>query len=161
MFRNLTGCLRANLKSSSRHIRNFSAKVPLTNQIHDSMAPFRTSSEANGFVWTSRYGQITVPDQTIDEYVWSNLSKWPGKTAIVCGVTGRKYSYGQLRDHCAAVALRLRTEFKLNQGDVVAISMPNIPEYAIAVLGALEAGLTITTINPIYTAGWFEILAVI
>lgn len=71
----------------------------------------------------------------------------------VCGITGRKYSYGKLRDHCAAVAVRLRTDFNLQPGDVVAISLPNIPEYAIVALGALEAGLVITTINPIYTPG--------
>lgn len=35
----------------------------------------------------------------------------------------------------------------------MAVALPNIPEYAIAVLGAIEAGLTVTTINPLYTAG--------
>lgn len=71
----------------------------------------------------------------------------------MCGITGRKYSYAKLRDHSAAFAVRLQTKFNLKHGDVVAIALPNIPEYAIAVLGAMEAGLTITTINPIYTAG--------
>lgn len=51
------------------------------------------------------------------------------------------------------MAVRLQTEFGLKRGDVVAICMPNIPEYAIIVLGAIEAGLTISGINPVYTAG--------
>lgn len=72
-----------------------------------------------------------------------------------CGETGRKYTYAKLRDHSAAVAVRLQTKFKLKRGDVVAICLPNIPEFAIALLGALEAGLVVTTINPIYTAGDF------
>lgn len=31
--------------------------------------------------------------------------------------------------------------------------MPNIPEYPIAVFGAIEAGCVVTTVNPIYTVG--------
>lgn len=36
---------------------------------------------------------------------------------------------------------------------MLAICLPNIPEYPIAFLGSVEAGLTITTVNPMYTAG--------
>lgn len=114
-------------------------------------ADYRQHSAIEGFYWRSPFGSIRMPDVTVDQYVWQNLSKWPNKVAIVCGITGRQYTYAQLRDHCAAVAHRLRTEYDLKRGDVVAISMPNVPEYAIAVLGAMEAGLTVTTINPAYT----------
>ena len=38
-----------------------------------------------------------------------------------------------------------------NAGDVVALVLPNTPEYAIAFMGAAEAGFTITTLNPVYT----------
>lgn len=68
-------------------------------------------------------------------------------------MTGRKYTYSKLRDHSAAVAVRLQKKFNLKRGDVIGICLPNIPEYAIALLGAAEAGLVTTTINPIYTAG--------
>lgn len=69
----------------------------------------------------------------------------------MCGVTGRKYTYAKLRDHSAAVAIRLQK--KLKMGDVAAICLPNIPEFAIALLGVFEAELVVTTINPLYTAG--------
>lgn len=111
----------------------------------------RQHSPADGFYWSSAYGSITVPDMTLDSYVWQNLAKWPNKIAMVCGLTGRQYTYAQLRDHCAAVAHRLRSEYGLRRGDVIAVSMPNEPEFAIAVLGAMEAGLAVTTINPAYT----------
>lgn len=126
---------------------------PRPQQLSDDMAPFRTNSADHGFVWTSRFGEISVPDVTVEEYVWKNVAQWQHRTAIVCGVTGRQYTYAKLRDHCAAVAHRLRSDFNLQRGDVVAIAMPNVPEYAIVVLGALEAGLTLTTINPVYTSG--------
>ncbi|KAL5275147.1 hypothetical protein ACFFRR_001234 [Megaselia abdita] len=40
----------------------------------------------------------------------------------------------------------------LKPRDVIAVCLPNLPEYPIAVFGAFEAGLTVTTVNPIYTA---------
>lgn len=75
----------------------------------------------------------------------------------VCGVTGQQYTYAQLRDHSAALAIRLQRKIKI--GDVAAICLPNIPDFAIALLGVLEAGLIVTTINPIYTAGEIKILS--
>lgn len=72
----------------------------------------------------------------------------------VCGDTDRTIKYSVLRDHCAALAVRLqRPEFGLKPHDVIALCLPNSPDFAIASLGALEAGLSLTTINPIYTAG--------
>lgn len=68
-------------------------------------------------------------------------------------ITGRQYTFAELRDSSAALAVRFQTKFKLVKGDVVAICLPNLPEYPGAVLGAIEAGLTVTTVNPIYTAG--------
>lgn len=167
MFRKLPACLDTirNLKrfpsvaATNHYVRCIntknSAPVP-PDQLTESMVPFRNGSAEEGFVWTSPYGQINVADMTLDEYVWQNVDKWQHQIAIVCGITGRKYSYGKLRDHCAAVAYRLRKDFNLKPGDVVAISMANVPEYAIVALGALEAGLTLTTINPVYSAGMFD-----
>lgn len=71
----------------------------------------------------------------------------------VCGITGRSYTYSRLRDHSAALAIRLQKKLNLQIGDVIAVCLPNIPEFPIAALGAIEAGLILTTINPIYTAG--------
>lgn len=135
--------------TDAHHQPERSAPVALS----EAFAHLRLHSAADGHYWRSHYGQIAVPDMTLDEYVWKNVAKWPNKIAIVCGITGRKYTYARLRDHSAAVAQRLRTEYGLKPGDVLAISMPNVPEYAIVALGALEAGLILTTVNPAYTAG--------
>ena len=35
--------------------------------------------------------------------------------------------------------------------DVVAVVLPNMPEYAVVMLGASEAALRVTTLNPTYT----------
>lgn len=47
----------------------------------------------------------------------------------------------------------LRKKLNLRKGDVVAIMLPNIPEYPVCLLGSIEAGLTATLINPLYTPG--------
>ncbi|KAJ6633242.1 4-coumarate--CoA ligase 1 [Pseudolycoriella hygida] len=116
-----------------------------------SLSSFRTHTPEDGFVLSSIYEPISMPDLTVDQYVWKNISKWQNKVAIACGVTGRKYTYSKLRDHSAAMAVRLQKNFNLKRGDVVGICLPNVPEYPIALLGAAEAGLVTTTINPIYT----------
>lgn len=84
-------------------------------------------NEQEGYVMKSPYGRVSIPDMTIDQYVWKNLSKWQNHVAIECGVTGRKYTYAKLRDHCAALAIRLRTNLKLQKGDIVGICLPNVP----------------------------------
>lgn len=47
----------------------------------------------------------------------------------------------------------LRKKLKLEKGDVIAVLLPNIPEYPIVILGAVRAGIICTTVNPIYTPG--------
>lgn len=107
----------------------------------------------NGLEQNSVYGKaLQIPHTTLDQYLWDNFSKWTNKTAVVCGVTGRSYTYGQMRDHCAALAIRLQQKCKLSFGETVAVCLPNVPEFPVITFGAVEAGLVVTTINPIYTA---------
>lgn len=70
-----------------------------------------------------------------------------------CAETGRKYTYSELRKKSNNFGKSLRKKLKLEEGDVVAVLLPNVPEYAIVILGILQAGLIITTLNPVYTAG--------
>lgn len=84
-------------------------------------------SENDGYVMKSPYGSVSIPDMTIDQYVWKNMSRWQNHIAIECGTTGRKYSYAKLRDHCAAFAIRLRRDLKLQKNDIISICLPNVP----------------------------------
>lgn len=69
-----------------------------------------------------------------------------------CGITGRKYTYAQARDNSNYLARSLRN-MGFKDGDVVALILPNLPESALSFLGILEAGLVVTTVNPMYTVG--------
>ncbi|MCR9269002.1 MAG: AMP-binding protein [Hyphomonadaceae bacterium] len=46
----------------------------------------------------------------------------------------------------------LREDLGLKQGDVVAIQSPNCTSYIVSMLGVFLAGLTLTNVNPLYTA---------
>jgi acyl-CoA synthetase (AMP-forming)/AMP-acid ligase II len=70
-----------------------------------------------------------------------------------CGSSGRSYTYGETRALCRRFANALLGEVGLRRGDVVGLLLPNIPEYAIAIHGAIEAGIVVTFANPLYTAG--------
>jgi acyl-CoA synthetase (AMP-forming)/AMP-acid ligase II len=67
-------------------------------------------------------------------------------------VTGRRYRYAEIRQLCRRFAASLRRA-GLQQGDTMTIVMPNTAEWPIVLLGAMEAGLVVSTANPHYTAG--------
>ena len=46
------------------------------------------------------------------------------------------------------------------KGDVLAMVVPNIPEFCIAYLGAVGVGVTLTTMNPTYKAGKLEYICI-
>ncbi|XP_069685505.1 uncharacterized protein [Periplaneta americana] len=99
----------------------------------------------------SAYPDIPLPAMSLPEYVWSRIEEWPDKVAIECAVTGRHYRYAEARELSRRFAASLH-RIGLQPGDTIAIIMPNSPEWPIVILGALEAGIVATTVNPSYTA---------
>jgi long-chain acyl-CoA synthetase len=65
---------------------------------------------------------------------------------------GRQLSYGQVDEMSRQFAGYLTGELKLVKGDRIAIMMPNVLQYPIALYGALRAGLVVVNTNPLYTA---------
>ncbi len=65
---------------------------------------------------------------------------------------GRTISYGDLDELSRCFAAYLVNDLKLAKGDRVAMMMPNVLQYPIAICGALRAGLTVVNTNPMYTA---------
>ncbi len=64
---------------------------------------------------------------------------------------GAVLTYRQLSRNVNALAAYLQKGLKLVKGDRVAIILPNILQYPVAVYGALRAGLIVVNINPLYT----------
>jgi len=65
---------------------------------------------------------------------------------------GKKLSYADIDRLSTQFANYLLHELKLKKGDRVALMMPNILQYPIAIFGVLRAGLTVVNTNPMYTA---------
>jgi long-chain acyl-CoA synthetase len=65
---------------------------------------------------------------------------------------GVTLTYAQLDQHSAAFAAWLQQHTDLKPGDRIAVQMPNILQYPIAVFGAMRAGLIVVNTNPLYTA---------
>ncbi len=64
---------------------------------------------------------------------------------------GRTISYRELDSMSRAFGAWLQKEARLKRGDRIALMMPNILQYPIALFGALRAGLTVVNTNPLYT----------
>ncbi|CAM3582589.1 Long-chain-fatty-acid-CoA ligase [Pseudomonas reidholzensis] len=64
---------------------------------------------------------------------------------------GVTLSYAELERHSAAFAAWLQQHTDLKPGDRIAVQMPNVLQYPIAVFGALRAGLIVVNTNPLYT----------
>ncbi|MBH9389959.1 long-chain-fatty-acid--CoA ligase [Pseudomonas aeruginosa] len=65
---------------------------------------------------------------------------------------GVTLSYAELDRLSAAFAAYLQKQTDLQPGDRIAVQMPNVLQYPIAVFGALRAGLVVVNTNPLYTA---------
>ncbi|HET9834799.1 MAG TPA: AMP-binding protein [Rhodanobacteraceae bacterium] len=69
---------------------------------------------------------------------------------------GKNMNYAELDTLSARFAAFLAGELKLGKGDRVAIMMPNLLQYPVALYGALRAGCTVVNVNPLYTARELE-----
>ncbi len=69
---------------------------------------------------------------------------------------GKRLSYGELDRKSRDFAAWLQNVAGLKRGDRLAIMLPNVLQYPIAMFGALRAGLTIVNTNPLYTAPELE-----
>ncbi|MND37347.1 Long-chain-fatty-acid--CoA ligase [compost metagenome] len=65
---------------------------------------------------------------------------------------GVTLTYAELDRLSAAFAAYLQKNTDLAPGDRIAVQMPNVLQYPIAVFGALRAGLIVVNTNPLYTA---------
>ena len=64
---------------------------------------------------------------------------------------GATLTYAQLDELSRAFAAWLQQKSGLREGDRVALMMPNILQYPIALFGVLRAGMVVVNTNPLYT----------
>ncbi|MDN3682186.1 long-chain-fatty-acid--CoA ligase FadD [Vibrio tapetis subsp. quintayensis] len=106
-------------------------------------------------VWLNRYPS-DVPE-TIDPDVYPSLvemfeqsvNKFADQPAFMN--MGSVMTFRKLEERSRAFAAYLQNDLKLKKGDRVAIMMPNLLQYPIALFGVLRAGLIAVNVNPLYT----------
>ena len=99
----------------------------------------------------SPYPDVEIPDTPLVPFVMRRARELHDKTAIVCGATGRSYTYGALADAINRVAAGLHAR-GVRKGDVVGVVSPNVPEFPIAFYAIVQIGAICSTVNPIATA---------
>ena len=98
--------------------------------------------------WRSDLPDPDPGDVPVTEFLLEHAARFGDKPALIDGPTGRVVSYRQLADGVGRVAAALAAT-GFGKGDVLALSSPNLPEYALALYGAMAAGGAVTGANPL------------
>lgn len=91
---------------------------------------------------------------SINELLEVSFKKFETNPAFHC--MGTTLSYSEIELLSRKFASYLTNDLGLKKGDRVAIMMPNILQYPIALFGVLRAGLVAVNVNPLYTARELE-----
>jgi len=91
------------------------------------------------------------PDQYLSlvEMFEQSVQKYADQPAFMN--MGAVMTFRKLEERSRAFAAYLQNELKLKQGDRVALMMPNLLQYPVALLGILRAGMIAVNVNPLYT----------
>jgi long-chain acyl-CoA synthetase len=112
-------------------------------------------SMSTNYPWLSSYSPSTPHEVDLEEFptivsvLEHAINKFSGRPAFTN--FGKTLSYRQIDELSTQFANYLIHELNLKKGDRVAIMLPNILQYPIAIFGVLRAGLTVVNTNPLYT----------
>ncbi len=105
--------------------------------------------------WLKNYPEGVPHDVDISEYdslldmFEECFERYPNRRA--CEYLGKFLTYGELDQHSRHFAAYLQN-LGLEPGSRVAIMLPNVMQFQIAMLGVLRAGFVVVNVNPLYTA---------
>ncbi len=106
-------------------------------------------------VWLSEYPEGVPAEIDLDEFssivdvIDRSCKDFSSNVAYVN--FGKQLTYAEVDRLSAAFGAYLQA-LGLEPGDRIAIMMPNVLQYPVAVFGALRAGLVVVNTNPLYTA---------
>ena len=105
--------------------------------------------------WLDNYPSGVAPEINLDEFrsivsvLESSCQRFRERPAF--SNFGTTITYGDLDRLSSQFAAYLINDLKLKKGDRVALMMPNLLQYPIAIMGVLRAGLIVVNTNPLYT----------
>ncbi|QIL42969.1 AMP-binding protein [Acidovorax sp. HDW3] len=110
-------------------------------------------------VWLQSYPPGVAHDidpgqyRSVAHLLEESFQKNAGNPFSIC--MDRTMRYGELDQHSAALGAWLQS-LGLEKDARVAIMLPNIPQFGVAMAGVLRAGYTCVNVNPLYTARELE-----
>ena len=105
-------------------------------------------------VWLSSYPEGVPAEIDASQYdslvslMEESFSKYADRTAY--SFMGQNIGYQETDTKSQALAAYFQS-LGLEKGDRVAVMMPNVPQYPVAVAAILRAGLVVVNVNPLYT----------
>jgi long-chain acyl-CoA synthetase len=111
-------------------------------------------------IWLKQYPEGIPADIDVDAYaslkhvLEDSCRRFADLPAY--GNMGVSISYRELDRATREFGAYLQKVLKLERGERVAIMMPNLLQYPVALFGALRAGYTVVNVNPQYTARELE-----
>ncbi|WP_322015617.1 AMP-binding protein [Paraburkholderia sp. J12] len=87
--------------------------------------------------------------ESVTDFLTRAAAANPARTAVCCGEV--ELDYATLDGLSEAFAAWLQVVERLPAGSRVALMMPNVLQYSIALFGVLRAGMTVVNLNPQYT----------
>ncbi|MGA3679908.1 long-chain-fatty-acid--CoA ligase FadD1 [Pseudomonas graminis] len=110
--------------------------------------------------WKDKYPTGIAADIDPDQYpnvqavLKQSCERFANKPAF--SNLGKTLTYGEMYTLSGAFAAYLQQHTDLQPGDRIAVQLPNVLQYPVAVFGAIRAGLIVVNTNPLYTAREME-----
>lgn len=104
-------------------------------------------------VWFNEYPEKVPHQITVDPYATlvsmydASCRNFPKHKAFTC--QGTTLNFAELHKASTQFASYLQHELKLNPGDRVALMLPNLLHYPVALFGILQAGCVVMNLNPL------------
>ena len=91
-----------------------------------------------------------IPETDLTSFVLRHAERLAGKPAMIDGPSGRALTYGALAAGVERAAGGLAAR-GFGRGDVLALHLPNLPEFPLALHAGLRAGGVVTCASPLHT----------
>ena len=106
-------------------------------------------------IWLTKYPENVPADINPDHYdslvdIFNQSIETYGDKAAFVNM-GKSITYRQLDEFANAFAAYLQQKLGIDKGDAVAVMMPNLLQYPVALLGIHRAGGVVVNVNPLYT----------
>src|ERR1700746_3001045 len=105
--------------------------------------------------WTTSYGE-RIPAEidpaaygSVLEMLEAAMTRFAEKPAFRC--FGQTLTYADTNRLSRNFAAYLQNKLGVKKGDRIAVMLPNIPAFPIAMLGIVRAGAVQVNVNPLYT----------